>query len=796
MSPDEIRGDNGFDRALAEIQADGVPADVLEAARARVWRNLTAEPAEHISGCAEFQELFADYRRGSLPEARALLVQDHLHECVACRRVFEGRVVPLPVAPAPRPRASYAPRWAIAAGVVAAGGLVIWFSVVRYGAPSTGRAMVQSINGTLYEISPAGLRVMSAGEPLPDGVRIRTARDSGAVVVLSDGSRVEVRERSELSCARDSSDTSLRLDRGSLIVQAAKRRSGHMFVATADCRVAVTGTLFSVSAGVKGSRISVAEGEVHVSRDNRETILHPGGQLSTSDSLEAVPVPDDFAWTHNARLQRELSALRESLGQAHMPQVRYSSRLLGLLPASTMFYAAIPNLSGYFDEARGIFHHKAAENAELRAWLTGPGAAIEPVLAKLEAANEYLGDEIVVFATASSPAPVFLAEVKRPGLPEFLRKAGLPLAVETRPGLVLLSPNPKAVAVPLDSTFSKTAFYARIAEAYRQGAGLLVSADLKSPMAPPSPPALLASARYMVAEQKQIAGRLETRAVIDLEGPRAGIAAWLAPPSPMGALEYITSEATLVTAFAVTSPASVLDQLPRLSPQGPDSRPELAASLGGEFALALDGPALPVPSWKLVAEVYDPARFEAAVEKAAAEFNRQAAATGGKKLRAAREESAGRAYYTIAWGDPNPLSEAHYTFDSGYLIAAPTRTLLGRALEAHANGTGIVRSPTFAALLPHDPYANFSGVLYQNLGTTLAPIAGLLNPKGAAEFADLKPFLLAAYGEGEHVTLASSGDLLGMSFGNFLSGGILGMARNMIPMAQILGTTREQVPSR
>jgi hypothetical protein len=65
-------------------------------------------------------------------------------------------------------------------------------------------------------------------------------------------------------------DLTIRLGRGSVMVEAAKRRKGHLFVDTGDCRVAVTGTLFGVSAGVKGSRVSVVQGEVHVAQDSQE----------------------------------------------------------------------------------------------------------------------------------------------------------------------------------------------------------------------------------------------------------------------------------------------------------------------------------------------------------------------------------------------------------------------------------------------------------------------------------------------------------------------------------------------
>ena len=90
--------DPALEQAMNEIRDDTVDPEVIEAAAARVWARLAAEAAqhkagEHIRGCADFQALIPDYRAGRLPEARATLLKDHLHECVACRKIYEGRVV-------------------------------------------------------------------------------------------------------------------------------------------------------------------------------------------------------------------------------------------------------------------------------------------------------------------------------------------------------------------------------------------------------------------------------------------------------------------------------------------------------------------------------------------------------------------------------------------------------------------------------------------------------------------------------------------------------------------------------
>src|SRR4029077_17241401 len=256
-----------------------------------------------------------------------------------------------------------------------------------------------------------------------------------------------------------------------------------------------------------------------------------------------------------------------------------------------------------------------------------------------------------------------------------------------------------------------------------------------------APRQAIAGARYFIAEEKQVGKEMEARASLGFDGPRSGMAGWLANPAPMGALDYVSPEATIVTAFVVKSPTSIVSELLTVQQRSPaaaekaladaqiqtgiDIREDLAEALGVVFSLSLDGPAIPVPSWKLVTEVYDPVRIEATLEKFVEAYNRETVKAGGKALRTAQETVEGRKYYMIAGADGSPLTEAHYTFADGYMIAGPSRALLSRALQVNTGRASITHAVNFVSLLPRDQYNNFSALIYQNLGTTLAPIISL-----------------------------------------------------------------------
>jgi len=815
MTPELNPMDPALEQAVAEIQNEPIDTAAMEAAAARVWARLSETIAAMqiastvIRNCADFQALIPEFRAGRLPEARAMLLQDHLHQCVACRHIYEGKVVAMPAPPVVRRTNYTARRWALAATVLLVAGTTVWYAVNRYG-ERTGHAIVQSLDGTLYAVTADGIRPLLKGQDLPSDVELRTAKGSDAVLQLADGSQVEMRERSSLSTARNATDITVRLSRGSVIVQAAHRSHGHLYVDTGDCRIAVTGTLFGVTAGIKGSRVSVVQGEVRVTQDNQEKILHAGDQTVTGATVEPEPVSDEISWSRNR--DTLLKQLRASLEQVHLPALRYSSNLLGRLPASTTFFVSIPNLAQYLTDAESVLGSKMAANPQLSSlWNSRMGATID----MLRTGSEYLGDEIDIVA-GEGQDPVLLAEQKREGFEEFLHKKGIPLAVLNRGGVLLFGPERGAVeatAAQLDSGFQSTPLYTRIAESYREGAGLLLWVDMGQRQTP------IQGARYLFAEQKQAGSQMVASASLGFDGPRTGIAAQLADPSPMGSLDYVSPDAVAVLGFVVKDPGAIVDTVLSI-PQGSlaaaqqsldderrqkgfNVRDDVAASLGGEFAFAMDGPLMPVPSWKLVSEVYDPGLFQATLQRFVNAHNQDVSKTGKKPIRTSQESVDGRTYYSIAEADSGPLMEAHYTFDQGYLIAGPTRALVSHALQLKAAGTSIKHSGKFLELTPRDQHVNFSAVIYQNIGTSMAPLAalaGALIPQGAGSrrgiqlqgLDNVKPTLYAVYGEPDSITMTANGDVLGSTLASLLSGNFRGMSGLPLSMDQMMGTRAPQ----
>ena len=104
---------------------------------------------------------------------------------------------------------------------------------------------------------------------------------------LADGSAIEMRSNSALRLHQANDGVQIHLDAGSVIVNAARQRTGHLYVKTRDMTVSVVGTVFLVNAEEEGSRVAVIEGEVRVQQGEIETKLRPGQQVTTNPAMES-----------------------------------------------------------------------------------------------------------------------------------------------------------------------------------------------------------------------------------------------------------------------------------------------------------------------------------------------------------------------------------------------------------------------------------------------------------------------------------------------------------------------------
>ena len=906
--------DQIIDRAAREIRDEQIDESIVNQSAARAWERVseqmtnenssfaksysedlntmnTNNTVEQINGCADFQSLIPAYLDKKLSAARTLLFEDHTNECIPCRRALKAkrgdaaaktaRFVPRQPA-LKQPRAllngwnkSKVARWSIAAAALVCFGLAGLFVSERFDwSGRTLAATLENADGAVYVISDAGSRQLAAGEQLQKGERVRTAKDSDALLRLADGSTVEMRERSEFSVSETRRGVTVNLMRGDVVVEAANQHGGHLYVQTPDSLVSVKGTIFAVESGTKGSRVSVVEGEVQVNHQGKDEILNPGDTTTTSRNLDKTPVSQNVAWSRNAaryaNLVSDLAKLRRDVNQkAALPGVRYSSKLADLVPENTVFYAALPNLTDTLAESQRIMQERISQNPALADWWKGKkgdGFGLnEQTIARVREFGSQLGDEIVVSAEMNQKGEpnglLVLGEVKdaakfRAYLGEHLarfakdssdapevrvvedpltataatdkqskggaetngaaaKKSGAKseMFVWIHDDIFAASPqieNLRGLATTLNAPdanrFKESTFHQRIDDIYKDGAGIVVAADLekiiaqtvakdKSPDAERHQAGLkqlgVMNLRDFVVEQKQIGGKTLSRAALTFNEPNRGIASWLAAPASMGALDFISPNANIATAFVVKKPELLVDDLlaflETVAPdvrhqieeiekqQGFSIRNDFAAPLGGEFAFAIDGPLLPTPSWKIVLEVYDQQKLQETFERAVERLNQFSALHGKGKLTLEREMVGDRAYYSIKSADAG--LEVNYTYANGYLVAAPSRALLEQSIRNRDAGQTLVHSARFVSALPVDGNANFSAIFYHDLAPLIAPLAEKMKNAGGAQLteqqrqalgsidADAPPTLVYAYAEGDRITLAANteGGAFGLS---------------------------------
>lgn len=628
-----------LDKVTADIRNQKIDHTAVSAAADRVWARVSAEAGEaefklptvdRIEGCADYQSLIPAYLAGKLSEARSLLLVDHTHECIPCRKAMNEARSKRSASFRPavsKPRFTLQPavmRWAIAAALVIGVGLLAIPFVQRFWPNGGLDATVQAAEGQVFQVADTSTALVNAGAKLQKGEKVRTAKDGRAVVQLGDGTLIEMKDRSELYLTKNGNGTTIHLSRGSIVVEAAKQKDGKLFVESGDSHISVTGTIFSVNNGTKGSRVSVIEGEVNLNHAGKDRVLKPGDQVTTNPSISTIPVKDEIAWSRNASRYASVMAawanLKTDLNAIPRPGVRNSTHLLDMMPESTVVYAALPNLANSIAESHRVIQERMSQNAALREWWqkeqSGRSQNMDQVVETIRQFGSYLGDEIAVSVSMDEKAepgePLVLADLKNSeGFRQFLEqeiakysgdKKGPQIQFVENPATAvsgsskdtlyiwiqdnLFAASPKLQQLQSlatvkssggQSSFIATPFRNRIAQVYQEGAGLVVAANLekvvveskeeraKGKDAAKTEAALdklgILSVKYFVLDQKDSNGKTHTQASLSFNDAQRGIPSWLAAPGPMGSLDYISPDANVVAGFVVKNPVTLVDDL-------------------------------------------------------------------------------------------------------------------------------------------------------------------------------------------------------------------------------------------
>jgi hypothetical protein len=556
--------------------------------------------------------------------------------------------------------------------------------------------------------------------------------------------------------------------------------------------------------------------------------------ITTASAAQAPAGQPDMPWSRDLNnypgLLAEFGLLVEKLQHnVQYPPVRGQSRLLPLLPESTMFYVAFPNYGDATQQALTIFRQELREKAVLRDWwqrgeMAKSGPAVEDSLEKIYQFSEYLGDEIVVSGATEGrdPSLLIVAEVRKPGLKNILEQMlrqlpgkpkpvvrvldvqELATAKDTRAAqqlLILVRPDLVVGALDLAALrsfnarldhrgreFVSTAFGQRLARAYQGGATVLAAANLQKLLSQFPPPGNeqsqmifrrtgFADMKYLVWEHKGVAGQAASQMELSFTGPRHGVAAWLAAPAPLGSLNFVSPNAILTSTVVLKDLAQIFEDVRDLSNSANPNAFVALAQMEKALNLSLKNDLLSRLGGEITLEL-DSVQPEP-VWKAIFRVNdadrleqRLRKLLVAAQVETQQFDEGGVSYRTLRIPSPRKTVEVGYAFVDGYLVIASSRDTVAKAIRLHETGESLAKSQKFLAQLPPGHSSEASALLYEDPMSLMALRLGQVSPKIA--LTETTPAVVCAYGEESAIREASTS-------GGVDAGAVLMMAAIAIP---------------
>lgn len=497
------------------------------------------------------------------------------------------------------------------------------------------------------------------------------------------------------------------------------------------------------------------------------------------------------------------------------PTPRKESRLLPLLPQSTIFFAAIPNYGDAAHQALQVFRQELQDSSVLRDWwgrgdMATAGPKLEDSLEKFYQLHQYLGEEIVLSGSIEGKEPDFLAftETRKPGLKKFLEQMieqyggesaagvrvldpqGLGVAKEktpkqqllvlVRPDFVLATENLallRSFSAKLDQhgrEFLSNPFGQRVAQEYQGGLTILASADLQKILAQSSPadkqdPAFqrsgFAEMKYLVWEHKGEGAEAVSQAELSFNGPRHGSAAWLGKSRPLPSLDFASPKALAAITLALADPVQMFDDIKQLA--GPSSDAFVAIA-GGEKALNLSvkDDVLGSLGGEITAELdnLNPPRpaWRAILQVKDANHIQQTLNTllSAMQVQTQQVESEGITYRTVQIPASQPAMEIGYAFTDGYLIIGSSREAVEESVRLHNSGGSLAKSTAFQASRPSGHSLDASALFYEDPVGMATLQMRRFAPRMAESLSQastaITPFVICLYGDETTIREASS----------------------------------------
>jgi hypothetical protein len=148
-----------------------------------------------------------------------------------------------------------------------------------------------------------------------------------------------------------------------------------------------------------------------------------------------------------------------------------------------------------------------------------------------------------------------------------------------------------------------------------------------------------------------------------------------------------------------------------------DQHQTLFDSLGGEIAIGLDNPILPVPNVKIAVELADRQAFEAQLNALLGEMIAQMKAKGKYAYMQANDYK-GAKVYSLALGDL-PMIVPSWAFIDDFVVIGPGPQFVQHSIDVYTSGQSIGNDPHLTGLFPSGAGTNFSLLLYQDVAKAL-----------------------------------------------------------------------------